>query len=440
MLCEKLTLKNPKWLENDKMCRWNKHTPEFLKFYERTADGDLIIPRGFTGQLLKLCRAKGVPFELIDQRLTLPSIEFNFNGKLKQFQKEAATATLLKHFGLLSAPTGSGKTVMALFLISQRKQPTLIIVHTLELLNQWINRIESFLDIPVDEIGIIGGGKKKIGDKITVAMIQTLCKDTSLIKNKVGHLIVDECHHIPASQSTKAVSQFDCKYMTGLTATPGRRDGLSKVIFWHIGDVVHDIDKHHLVKNGHLAKAKVYQHKTNYTTKLDPSTEYSSMLSELTQDQDRNNLITSLVIRERKTTSGIILVLSDRRKHVQKLFGLLEPSGYPVKMLTGEVPKKNRSEIITNLKNGDILVATSSLIGEGFDLPAIESIFLTTPVKYEGRLVQQIGRAMRPAQGKAHAKVYDFVDYEVGVLKHSAKIRLSIYQDQGLEVCQNEIG
>jgi len=140
-----------------------------------------------------------------------------------------------RDFGALSAPTGSGKTVVTLALIAKRRQPVLIVVHTRELQDQWMARIETFLGIPREEVGIIGGGKKRIGSKITVALVQSLYKVAGDICHHVGHLVVDECHRAPSRTFTEAVTAFDCHYMTGLSATPWRRDGLSRLIYWYLG-------------------------------------------------------------------------------------------------------------------------------------------------------------------------------------------------------------
>ncbi len=164
-LIQRLTLKNPKWLENERMGRWNKGVAKRLTFYQATDNDTLTIPRGFTRQLLLMCRKRKIAYLLEDKRRLLPPVSFHFQGKLKPFQQEAARAMQVKYFGTLNAPTGSGKTVIALYLIAIRQQPALIIVHTKALAFQWVNRIETFLGIEHDEIGFIGDGKKKIGER-----------------------------------------------------------------------------------------------------------------------------------------------------------------------------------------------------------------------------------------------------------------------------------
>ena len=428
-VCKKLTIPNPKWHENEKMGRWNGKTPRLLRFYKRIKSG-LMVPRGYIRQLIYLYRQSDIGFRLDDCRRALPEVAFNFTGRLKPFQAQAVDAMLSKEFGTLSAPTGSGKTVMALHLIAQRKQPALIVTHTRELLNQWIDRIETFLGIPKDEIGIIGGGKKSIGDKITVALVQSLYKCADNVLQHIGFLIVDECHRTPSRTFTEAVTAFDCKYMLGLSATPWRRDKLSKLIFWHLGDIHHEIDAADLVENGDILKAEVVTRETDFRPYHDPKEEYSKMLSELTEDQERNLLIASDVAIEANNGGGICLVLSDRKAHCEDLQVLLQDRfNISSELLTGDIPTKQRQDIVGRLNQGrvKVLIATGQLIGEGFDCKRLSTLFLTTPIRFNGRVLQYLGRVLRPAPGKEQAKLYDYIDANVGVLQASAKSRQKIY-------------
>ena len=415
------------------MGRWNGKTSWFLKFYKKTDTCGLKIPRGFTGQLIGMARKQKVNYRIDDQRRSLPEVDFTFCGKLKPFQTVAVGEMLKKYFGTLEAATGSGKTVIALAVIADRKQPSLIICHTKELQNQWIDRIETFLGIPKNQIGIIGAGKKIIGKRVTVATVQSLYKCAGRVSKHIGHVIVDECHRTPSRTFTQAITVFDCKFMLGLSATPWRRDGLSKLINWHVGGIVHEVDKADLIENGHILQVDVKIRETNFDTILNPSTEYSKMLSELTQDQGRNWLIASDVIEEAKTSDGVCLVLSDRKAHCETLYQILTNNYHlSAALLTGTVPAKQRQDIVNRLNQGKVkvLVATGQLIGEGFDLPEMQTLFLTTPIKFNGRVIQYLGRVLRPAPGKIKAKVYDYVDSRVGVLRASARARQAVYRGE----------
>ncbi|RJQ53554.1 MAG: DEAD/DEAH box helicase, partial [Desulfobacteraceae bacterium] len=309
-VCNRLTFDNPAHLEAVKMGRWTGNIPEVLRFYQDPGDGTLTIPRGFCRQLILMCRKNGIRYEIEDRRRALAKVQFNFTGILKLFQQQAVDAMLARDFGTLSAPTGSGKTVMALAIIAERRQPALIVVHTKELLNQWVERIGVFLGIPANEIGIIGNGKKSIGGRITVALVQSLYKVAGEVSPLIGHLVVDECHRAPSRTFTEAVTAFDCRYQLGLSATPWRRDKLSRLIFFHLGDVVHEVDREALQEAGDILRAEVITRETSFKPFSDPVTEYSTMLSELTEDPERNNLIAQDVAAEANNGGGIVLVLS----------------------------------------------------------------------------------------------------------------------------------
>ena len=433
LLQNRLTIENPKWLENEKMDRWNGNTTRYLDFYEFHLDGGvptMTLPRGFIRQLINLCYRHDVTFELEDHRRRLTEVDFSFHGDLKPFQQEAAGEMLSKDFGTLSAATGSGKTVITLYLIAERKQPALIIVHTKELLNQWVDRIETFLGIPESEIGIIGAGKKRIGDRITVALVQTLYKVVEDIAPYSGYLVVDECHRTPSRTFTEAVKAFDAYYMTGLSATPWRRDRLSKLIFWHIGEVVHEVDKTELVENGHILKAEIITRETDFKPYFDPVNQYSKMLSELTQDEDRNLLIAGDIAKESRNSGGVCLVLSDRKDHCKTIQTILsERFRISSDVLTGAISTNQRKDVVTRLNDGKIriLIATGQLIGEGFDASELSTLFFVTPVKFSGRVIQYLGRVLRPAPEKTRAKVFDYVDIKVPVLVAAAKARQRVY-------------
>ncbi len=430
-LTERLTISNPKWIENERMGRWNRGTPKILRFYDRIKGGGLWIPRGFIRQLILICKRNGTEYEIIDKRHLIPEVDFTFKGTLKPFQEEAVNIMLSKDFGTLSAPTGSGKTVMALYLIAKRMQPALIIVHTKELATQWIERIETFLGIPGGEIGIIGAGKKIIGDKITVALVQSLYKCVDEVSLRTGHLIVDECHRTPSRTFSEAVTGFNSRYMLGLSATPWRRDNLTRLIFWHIGDVHHEIDKTGLIETGDVLPAEIVVRETDFDPFFDPVTEYSKMLSELTANDGRNHLIASDVAKEIKNGDGrCCLVLTDRKKHCETIKTLLKyRHKISSELLTGDVSDSERKDILDRLNSGEIkvLVATGQLIGEGFDCKNLSTLFIVTPIRFSGRVLQYLGRVLRPAPGKNKALVYDYVDLKVDILKAAASSRQKVY-------------
>jgi len=427
-----LTLRNPKYEEAKRMGRYTGNLSRTLEFFEET-QGDLVCPRGAAVSLYGICQEHGEIINVIDNRLELAPVDFEFQGSLWPLQEQAINGVVRHDHGTLSAPTGSGKTAMGLYMIAQRKQPSVVICHTKELLFQWISAIETFLGIPADQVGIVGNGKFSLGDRITVAMVQTLYNRLEDVVPHIGHLIVDECHRTPSRTFTEAVSAFPAKYRLGLTATPWRRDKLSQVIFWYIGDVTGEIDKRNLVDQGNLCQADAVFIPTDFSTLTDASEFYARALSELTQDEQRNRLICDTVIKQ--NGHGISLILSDRKEHCNSLSRIFEKEhGVKAAVLTGSTSDRERVDIIHGLKEGrhKYLIATGQLIGEGFDLPNIATMSLTTPIKFSGRLIQYIGRALRPAPGKDRALILDFVDELVPVFNAGAKHRERVYQSEGL--------
>lgn len=425
-----LTLPNPKWLENERMGRWNRKTPQELKFYRRVRGGGMQIPRGFTGNVLRQCRRMGIACDLDDRRRLLEAVPFAFGGRLKPFQEEAVAKMGAKDFGTLSAPTGSGKTVMGLYLIARRGQPAAVIVHTKDLAHQWVARIHQFLGVPEREIGFIGAGRRRTGARITVALVQSLYKYASELAPRVGHLVVDECHRTPSRTFTEAVKAFDSHYMLGLSATPWRRDRLSKLIFWHLGNVHHEIAAKGLIESGDVLPAEVIVRETAFRPYFDPVGEYARMLSELAEDKERNLLIVDDVAAVQQESSGVCLVLSDRKAHCENLKVLLKfRHRVAAEVLTGDLTVARRQALTERLQAGDIkvLIATGQLVGEGFDCPRLETLFLVTPIRFSGRLLQYLGRVLRPAPGKRRARVFDYVDVHVDTLVKAARARQRVY-------------
>jgi len=421
------TIENPAWIDNHKMGRWQGRTDHWLTFFENHPGG-LSIPRGAMGAIISLCKELNIPYQIIDKRRTLPKGDFTFAGTLKPYQDQAVKEVMSRDFNVLQSPTGSGKTVMAMASIAERRQPALVIVHSKELLTQWQQRIETFLDIPRKEIGQIGNGKKRIGEKITVGIVNSLYRIAHDIRDRFGHLVIDECHRCPSRTFTEAVTAFDCKYMLGLSATPYRRDGLTKLIGWHLGRQV-AVNPADLTENDIIQNVEVVIRETDFTTNRDASAEYTRVLSELTEDGGRNRVIVNDIIKEASNGGGTCLVLTDRKAHCDTLADILSKQGIKADVLTGEVSNGARTAIVERLNAGQVrvLVATGQLVGEGFDCKELSTMFLATPIKFSGRVLQYLGRILRPAPGKDTAKIYDYVDINVPVLAASARARQKVY-------------
>jgi superfamily II DNA or RNA helicase len=278
---------------------------------------------------------------------------------------------------------------------------------------------------------MIGAGKKVVGKEISIALVQSLYKCVEELAEHIGFLVVDECHRCPSRTFTEAVTGFDAKFMLGLSATPWRRDKLSKLIFWHLGDVHHEVDKNRLVKTGDVLPAEIIIRNTRFKPFYDPVNEYSKMLSELTADTERNILIASDVARETERKAGICLILSDRKAHCENLRALLKYRfKIDAELLTGDLTMDERRYVIERLNQNEtnVVIATGQLVGEGFDCQNLSTLFLATPIRFSGRVIQYLGRVLRPAPGKTEARVFDYVDIRVETLAKAAMARQRVYR------------
>lgn len=424
-----LTLENPKWLENLKMGRSNYKVSRHLKFFSSRTNGGLIVPRGYGGRLARICTECNEPVVYVDDRRTLPEVEFSFTGSLRPYQEDACRKMLRRRFGTLCAPTGAGKTVCGLYLVAMRRQPALIVVHTRDLALQWVERIEQFLNIPARRVGMIGGGRASVGEAVTVATVQSVYGRAKELKKRIGHIVVDECHRAPSRTFTAAVTAFDCAFSLGLSATPWRRDGLTPLIFWHLGEMHACIASRDLMESGDILRPEIILHTTDFTSDRDPTEEYALLLADLTEDVRRNALIVDAVQAE-SARGGVSLVLSDRKQHCHALRELChERHDLCGEVLTGETPLARRRQLVAEIRQGrvGVVFATGQLVGEGFDAGALSALFLATPVKFSGRLVQYLGRVLRPAPGKFRPRVHDFVDARVAVLEAAFRSREQVY-------------
>lgn len=421
-----LTLMNPEYINAIKYRGRAGRIAKHIKMFKGDRWKRLHCPRGFGLELHQMAKAFGEDVEYDDRRRELDPVDFEFKGELRPYQNEALQSFARPSQGILEAGTGAGKTVMALALIAQRKQPCLVLVHTKELLLQWVARVQQFMGI---EAGQVGNGKFKIRP-LTIATIQTARNRKKELMPEFGHVVVDECHRAPASTFQDVVTSFDAKYLTGLSATPYRADGLDRIINLTLGNLVHRVNPELLRDTGAILKPEVCRVETGFTFAGNPSEEYSLMMTALAEDFERNKLIASNVVKEAAKDNGTLLLVADRTAQLDELADILHARGVEVAVLTGKTPTSERAEIVADLNAGKIkvLASTASLIGEGFDCPGLSTLFLCAPIKAKGRLVQIVGRILRPGEGK-RPRIYDFIDDKVGVLKHSSGIRQQIFSE-----------
>jgi len=424
-VAEALTLPNPAYRAAEENGRSTRDLAAWLRYFETDHDGAITVPRGAAELVHRTCLAHDLTPSWSDETHLAASVSFDERVTLSPVQQRAVGETLRRRVGVLEAPAGSGKTIMAMALIARRQQPTLIIVHTRELAAQAAQRAVAVLGLDPAEIGFVGDGQCRVGERLTVALVQTLARGIPPALLDVGHVVVDECHHAPAEQMATVVGQFRARYLLGLTATPYRRDGLDAVIGYHLGPTVARIAAADLADR--LILPRIVKRDTGMRPRGDSFTE---IVSELVADPERNALIVRDVV-EAVGHGRRCLVLSDRVDHVEALTALLQAEGVRAAALHGRLGKRTRGQVVEDLAAGalDVAVATGSLVGEGFDCPRLDALFLTTPVSYGGRVVQYLGRVSRTAPGKRDALVYDYCD-DNRMLWSTYRNRTAVYRAQ----------
>jgi len=316
-LKEELNIVNPEYFIKKKTGKSTWKTKRNFKYIEESED-EVIIPRGFVGRLIRYCKQEKFDFEFFDKRKKLPVSSFSTQLTLRSHQNTALLAASKKDFGVISAPPGSGKTIIGLKIIAEKQQPALIIVHRKQLLEQWIERIQAFLGIPKKQIGKIGQGKAKIGKAVTVAMIQSLGKQLEKqeiedLNKQFGTIIIDECHHIPADSYRKTISTLSTYYLYGLTATPFRKWNAGKQIFIHLGEIISDI-KPEEIEN--YKRARILIRQTALDIPFNSKTDTFEILSKvIVHDSERNKLILNDVHKELHKGKKAVLI-SERIEHI----------------------------------------------------------------------------------------------------------------------------
>lgn len=405
----------------------------YLYYYEVSDDKKTIwIPRGYLWFLQRWLKQNKYPVNIIDKTLLLPTLDIEFHGELREYQEEAVYAMVNRYpCGVLEAATGSGKTVMACGIIARRKQPTVIIVHSKELLYQWQEAIKNFLHY---DCGLVGDGKNDI-KPITVSIINTVKNRMDSLPPEFGQVICDEVHRAPSTTWTECVTEFPARHYVGLTATAFRQDGLGNVMFAHIGPKIHVVDKEVLHATGAVLKPKIIPVYTDFRAARcfadEEKLAYSTVIKKLTEDTARNELIVDKIQQDLRHFKQNVLCVSDRVAHCSEIAQILRSRNIECHVLSGGTGKNDRVRIIADVKAGrvKVLISTASLISEGFDSPNLAALFMGTPIKFSGRIIQIVGRILRPEKGKI-PRVYDFRDDNVRVLRYSGFHRMKVYAKQ----------
>jgi superfamily II DNA or RNA helicase len=369
------------------------------------------LPRGSLADALEFLKHHSVKATIRDERYCGTSIGVRFSGSLRKHQGEAAQAVIVHDEGVVCAPTAFGKTVLAAWLIAQRNVSTLILVHRQQLLDQWRERLAMFLELPIEHIGQIGGGKSKRTGRIDVALIQSLYQD-QVVKDYVaeyGHIVVDECHHLSAFTFEKVMREVKARYVVGLTATPARKDGHHPIIFMQCGPLRYHLKARmmtELTPFEHVVAPRVTDFRIS-----DDRREVSiqDVYAALVNDQARNEMIASDLIRVVQC-GRCPLLLTSRTEHLGRFAARLAGLVKNVFILKGGLGRKQRREIANQLaaiseNEQRVILATGSYIGEGFDDPRLDTLFLAMPISWKGTLQQYVGRLHRLHDNKRVVEV-----------------------------------
>jgi superfamily II DNA or RNA helicase len=425
---------NPEFYKKQSMRLSTALTPRVISCAEEFPK-HIALPRGCQDELSTLLHQYGSTLTIEDKRYPGVPLDVRFDGKLTAIQKQVVNILRKHDIGVFVAPPGVGKTVVGTWLIAERQCNTLILVHRQPLLDQWVAQLALFLGLDAKDIGRIGGGRHKPNGRLDVAMIQSLVRKESvndLVAN-YGHVIVDECHHLPAVSFERVLAEVRARFVTGLTATPQRRDGHHPIIQMQLGPVRFTVD----------ARSQAAHHPFNHNLIIretglcidDDDLRIQEIYQRLTADKQRNNLIFDDVLQALEEGRSPIL-LTERKEHLEYFADRLRKFTRNLIVLQGGRSAKRRRDDLSRLAaipddEERLVLATGRYIGEGFDDARLDTLFLALPVSWKGTLIQYAGRLHRLHPDKTEVRIYDYVDRDVPMLARMFERRLRGYRAIG---------
>jgi superfamily II DNA or RNA helicase len=432
------SIANPKFYELQRLRKSTWATPRFIRGYDVTVDDHLVLPRGLRHAVAGIIEDAGSRLDLADVRNPGHEIDVAFTAELTGRQSDAVNAVLAHDDGVLVAPPGSGKTVMACAVIAERSTSTLVLVDRKALAEQWRSRTEQFLGI---RPGQVGGGRRKLTGIVDVTMLPSLARrdDITELTSRYGQVIVDECHHLGAAAYEHSVKRIGAQFWLGLTATPTRRDGLSGIVTWQLGPVRHTMAQE---DQGLIAASPdtnfgprplLYVHETDF--ECDDVSDLAAVHRALVADEARNAQIVDDVVAALGRGRNC-LVLTRRVAHLDVLAARLAQRGHRALVLQGGLSVTERRATVSRVAeatagDGVLVIGTTPFIGEGFDAPALDTLFLAGPISFDGLLIQCAGRVLRAAPGKDVAEVHDYHDRAVPIIAVSLQRRMPGYRALG---------
>jgi len=429
------TFSNPVFYKTQAL-RFSTHSiPRFISCAQ-FEQGYLALPRGCLDDVMSLFKDLSIDVAFDDKRTIGTALpEMDLTIEFRQEQKVAIEELNKFDTGILHAPTAFGKTVTAIGMINKRKCNTLILVHSRQLLDQWKERLQHFM--PDVEVGVFGAGKKRATKIVDVATYQSLVEGSSghvnTIVHDYGHVIIDECHHLSAPKYELVLNEVRAKYVLGLTATPERQDGHQKITFMSAGPIRY---KAKTTSSKFIQNVIAYRRYDSVPKDFisgEPRPQISDIYQWLSDNDDRNKSIIQKVI-ESVADGGNPILLTERRSHAEQLSEMLEKEKINVVTLRGGMGVKQRNHLNKQLPSAQVIVATGKYIGEGFDLPKLDTLFLTMPIAWKGSLAQYAGRIQRQAQNKTEITIHDFIDCNIPMLDRMFKKRERSYTALGYSI------
>ena len=451
--------RNPKYYKNNAIGTLNYDTASWIYLGKDHLSGYIEIPRGLYESLLEYISESGIPYEIADERQPGKPLHASFTGELRDEQKPAMQEMLKYDNGILHAATAFGKTVVCSAMIAERKVNTLIILESSALIEQWKKSLDRFLDIneelPTYEtktgriktrkslIGTLQGAHDSLTGLVDIAMAGSLCKkgEYHSLLNQYGMIIVDECHHAASDTISNVLQEVKAKYVYGVTATPIRGDGLERINYMLLGPIRYRYTSKERAKAQEMDHL-VYPRFTRtvmsrgvINEKMHPNEAY-----ELIRNNEARDEQILEDVKECVQSGRTPVILSRYKDHSERLYERVKAYADHVFLLTGNNSKREHGQILLEMQQvaaeeSLILVATGSLIGEGFDYPRLDTLIMATPVSFKSVVEQYAGRLNRDYPGKESVIVYDYVDSHIPMFDNMYAKRLRAYKQIGYDVC-----
>ena len=400
----------------------------------------IALPRGCLEPVQTLLQEQEISWELMDERQNGSPLELVFTGQLRHDQETAVEAMLRHDIGVLQAPTAFGKTVVAAAILARRRVNTLVLVHRAELLRQWQERLQTFLDVAPEAIGCIGGGKAKPTGQLDIAVMQSLVRqgEVNPVVQTYGQVMVDECHHIAAASFEAILRQVKARYVLGLSATLVRRDGLQPILFMQCGPI-----RHTAQRPAGAPQILELVSRTHQLEELPTDLPIQELMRRLAEDPRR----TERIVEEALACWGdgrSLLLLSERTDHITTIAAALAGEVPNLFLLHGRLSARQRSATLAALEAlppgaPRIVLATGRLVGEGFDHPPLDTLLLAMPVSWKGTLQQYAGRLHRQQSGKTSVRIIDWLDLGHPITQRMWERRLRGYRAMGYALLADQL-